>query len=132
MFHYLLVSIVASDKSVIIQILVLLYMCACVLSSFSPVLLFVTPWTIARQAPLSMGFSRREYWSRLPCPPLGDLPNPGIEPRSLIPPVLAAGFFITSTTWKPSPICIHYVIFCLFPRFYLALVFSLITVYLGL
>ena len=83
MFHYLLVSIVASDKSVIIQILVLLYMCACVLSSFSPVLLFVTPWTIARQAPLSMGFSRREYWSRLPCPPLGDLPTQGSNPGLL-------------------------------------------------
>ena len=46
-----------------------------------------TPWTIARQAPLSMGFSRQEYWNELPCPPPGDLPNPGIEPRS---PVLQA------------------------------------------
>ena len=43
----------------------------------------MTLWTIARQAPLPMGFSRQEYWSGLPCPPLGDLPNPGIEPRSL-------------------------------------------------
>ena len=42
----------------------------------------MTPWTAARQAPLSMGFSRQEYWSGLPCPPLGDLPNPGIKPRS--------------------------------------------------
>ena len=42
-----------------------------------------TPWTIARQVPLSMGFSRQEYWSGLPFPPLGDLPNPGIKPRSL-------------------------------------------------
>ena len=42
-----------------------------------------TPWTVVRQAPLSMGFSRQEYWSGLPCPPPGDLPNPGIEPRSL-------------------------------------------------
>ena len=41
-----------------------------------------TPWTVAHQAPLSMGFSRQEYWSGLPCPPPGDLPNPGIEPRS--------------------------------------------------
>ena len=41
---------------------------------------FVTLWTIARQAPLSMGFSRQEYWSGLPCRPPGDLPNPGIEP----------------------------------------------------
>ena len=41
-----------------------------------------TPWTVAHQAPLSMGFSRQEYWSWLPCPPPGNLPNPGIEPRS--------------------------------------------------
>ena len=44
--------------------------------------LFATPWTVAYQAPLSMGFSRQGYWSRLPFPSLGDLPNPGIEPRS--------------------------------------------------
>ena len=43
---------------------------------------FVTPWTIACQASLSMRFSRQEYWSGLPCPPPGDLPNPGVEPRS--------------------------------------------------
>ena len=42
----------------------------------------MTLWTVARQAPLSMGFSRQEYWSGLPCPPPGDLPNPGIKPRS--------------------------------------------------
>ena len=42
----------------------------------------MTPWTIACQVPLSMGFSRQEYWSGLPCPPPGDLPNPGVEPRS--------------------------------------------------
>ena len=47
----------------------------------------VTPWTVARQAPLSMEFSRQEYWSGLPCLPPGDLPNPGIEPRSpTLPP----------------------------------------------
>ena len=49
----------------------------------------VTPWTIARQAPLSMGFSRQEYWSGLPRPSPGDLPNPGIEPESLTSPALA-------------------------------------------
>ena len=43
---------------------------------------FVTPWTGAHQAPLSMGFSRQEYWSGLPCPSPGDLPDPGTEPRS--------------------------------------------------
>ena len=55
---------------------------------------FVTPWTVAHQAPLSMEFSRQEYWSGLPCPPLGDLPDPGIE---LMSPALAGGFFITFT-----------------------------------
>ena len=50
--------------------------------SFSRVWLFATPWTIAHQAPLSMGFSGPEYWSGLPCPPPGDLPDPGIKPMS--------------------------------------------------
>ena len=52
--------------------------------SFSHAWLFVTPWTAVCQAPLSRGFSREEYWSGLPCPPPGDLPNPGIKPRSPI------------------------------------------------
>ena len=64
--------------------------------------LFVTLWTIACQAPLSMGFSRQEYWSGLPCPPPGDLSNPGIEPASLTSPVLAGGFFNTKPPRKPS------------------------------
>jgi len=51
--------------------------------------LFVSPWTVALQAPLSMGFSRQEYWSEWPCPPPGDLPNPGIKPGSLTSPELA-------------------------------------------
>ena len=51
--------------------------------SLSRVRLFVTPWAEAHQAPLSMGFSRQEYWSELPRPPPGDLPDPGIEPMSL-------------------------------------------------
>ena len=55
----------------------------CVHSSFSRVRLFATPWTVARQAPLSMGFSRQEYWSGLLCPPAGDLPNQETEPTSL-------------------------------------------------
>ena len=62
--------------------------------------LFATLWTIARQAPLSLGFSRQEYWSRLPFPPPEYLPNPGIEPMSLPFPALAGEFFTTSTTWK--------------------------------
>ena len=59
-----------------------------------------TLWTVACQAPLSMGFSRQEYWSGLPCPPPGDLPDPGIEPRSLTSPPLAGGFFTTAATWE--------------------------------
>ena len=72
----------------------------CVLSRFSHIQLFVTPWTIAHQAPLSMGFSRQEYWSRLPSSPPGDLPNPGIKLESLSSPALADRFFTTSTTWE--------------------------------
>ena len=56
------------------------------------------------QPPLSMGFSRQEYWSGLPCPPPGDLPNPGIEPVSLMSPALAGGFFTTSATWEAPPL----------------------------
>ena len=52
------------------------------LSCFSRIQLFVTLWTVACQAPLSMEFSRQEYWNLLPCPPARDLPDPGIEPRS--------------------------------------------------
>ena len=55
--------------------------CVCV-KSLSRVRVFETPWTVVRQAPLSMGFSRQEYWSGLPFPSPGDLPNPGIEPGS--------------------------------------------------
>ena len=63
--------------------------CACVLSHFSCVQFFVTLWTIAYQAPLSMRFSRQKYWSGLPCPPPEDLPDPEIEPMSLMSPALA-------------------------------------------
>ena len=56
--------------------------CAYMLSYFSHVRLFATPWTVARQAPLSIGFSRQEYWSGVPCPPPGNLPDPGIKPAS--------------------------------------------------
>ena len=73
-------------------------LCACMLGCFSCVWLFVTPWIITHQAPLSMGFSRQEYWSGFPYPPSGDLPNLGIEPMSLMSPALAGGFFTTSTT----------------------------------
>ena len=65
-------------------------------SGTRPYLTLVTPWTEAHQAPLSMEFSRQEYWSGLLFPPPGDLPNPGIEPSSLASPALAGGFFTTS------------------------------------
>ena len=61
-------------------------------SCFSRVQLFVSPWTIAHQAPLSVGFSREEFWSELPCPPPGDLPDPEIKPTSLGSPALAGRF----------------------------------------
>ena len=70
------------------------------LSRFTHVRLFVTPQTAAHQAPLSMRFSRQEYWNGLPCPPPGDLPDPRMEPTSLRSPALAGEFFTTSTTWE--------------------------------
>ena len=82
---------------------------ACVLSNFSPVQLSAMLWTVAHQSPLPMGLSRQEYWSRLPCPPSGHLPYPGIEPTTLMslnPPTLAGRFFITSTIWEAPHI--HY------------------------
>ena len=80
------------------------------LSLFSSVRLFAIPWTEAHQASLSMGVSRQEYWSGLPFPPPGDLPNPGIQPVSLMSPALAGRFFTTSTTWYPlfSLLCSFY------------------------
>ena len=62
--------------------------------------LFATLWAVARQAPLSRGFSRQQHWSGLPCPPPEDLPDPGIEPSSFMTPALAGGFFTTSATWE--------------------------------
>ena len=59
-----------------------------------------TQWTVARQAPLSIGLSRQEYWNGLPGPPPEDLPNPGIKPTFLTAPALAGEFFTTSATWE--------------------------------
>ena len=69
---------------------------------FSHVQLFETLWTVARQASLSMGFSRQEYWSGSLYPPPGDLSDTGVEPASLTFPTLAVKFFTTSTTWGNS------------------------------
>ena len=60
----------------------------------------MTPLAMACQVPLSMGFSRHEYWHVLPCPPSRDLPKPGIEPESLMSPALAGGFFTARATWE--------------------------------
>ena len=69
-----------------------------VVKSLSRVQIFVTPWTVAHQFPLFMGFPRQEYWSGLPFPSPGDLPNPGIRPAS---PTLADRFFTTELPGKP-------------------------------
>ena len=69
--------------------------CVCTLRPISHVQLFATLWTVACQAPLLMEFSRQEHWSGLPCPPPGDLPDPGAEPASLTFPALAGRFFTT-------------------------------------
>ena len=76
--------------------------------SLSRVRLFATPWTVAYQAPPSMGFSRQEYWSGVPFPAPGDLPNPGIEPTSLASPALARGFFTTDATWEAQQVSYRY------------------------
>ena len=73
-------------------------------SCFIHVQFFATLWTIALQAPLSMGFSKQEYWSGFPFPSPGNLPNPGIEPMPLASPALAGRFFTTSTTWEGSSV----------------------------
>ena len=66
----------------------------------SHVQVFVVPWAVAHKAPLSMEYSRQEYWNGLPFPTPGNLPDPEIQPASLGSPALADGFFITSTPWE--------------------------------
>ena len=68
-------------------------MCACSV--------FAAPWTVVFQAPVSLGFSRQEYWDRLPFPTSSDLPDPGIRPASVASPALAGRFFITVPPGKP-------------------------------
>ena len=78
-------------------------LCLCLVTNSHPPL--ATPWTVAHQAPLSMEFSRQEHWSGLPCPPPGDLPNPGIEPVCLMSLALAGEFFTTEPPAKPTAYC---------------------------
>ena len=86
-------------------LVIIIYICVWT-QLLSHVWLFVTPCPVAHQAPLSTGFSRHEYWSTLPFPPPGDLPNPRNEPESLASPELAGGFFTTRITWE-APIYIN-------------------------
>ena len=78
------------------------------LSHFSHVQLFATLWTVVLQAPLSMEFSMQEHWSRLPCPPPGNLPDPGTESASLMSLALAGGFFTTSNPWEAQKYDTYY------------------------
>ena len=80
-------------------------MCA---QSLSCIQLFVTLWTVARQAPLSMEFSRQEYWSRLPFPPPGDLRDPKIEPTSPVSPALQADTLLLNHQGSPK---VHHFLF---------------------
>ena len=77
-------------------------MCVLCAQLFSHVRLFVTLWSIVLQTPLSMGFSSQQYWSRLPFPPPGDLPDRGIEPVSPWSPALTGRFFTTEPPGKPQ------------------------------
>ena len=70
------------------------------LSHFSHVGFFTTLGTVAPQIPLSMGFSRQEYWSGVPCPSPADLPEPGIKPAYLMSPAMTGGLFTTSAAWE--------------------------------
>ena len=78
----------------------LVCVCMCVLSHFSRVWPCVTLWSVTCQAPLSMGFSRKEYWRGVSRPPPGDLSDPGVKPTSFLSPALAGMFFTASATWE--------------------------------
>ena len=98
-------------------------LCVCVsvcvrAQSLSSIDLFVTPWTIACQAPLFVGFPRQEYWSGLSFPPPGDLPDPGIEHVSPVSTALANGFNIMLPPGKPK-VCLVQILgklYCHFPE----------------
>ena len=83
-----------------------MYVRMCIHSCFSCVQLSVTLWTVAHQAPPSMGFSRQEYQSGLPCPPPGDLPDQGIEPTIYVTSWTAGRFFIHWATWEVY-VCVY-------------------------
>ena len=100
----------------------------CMLSHFSHVRFFATPWTVAYQGPWSMGFSRQEYWSGLPCPSLGDLPDPGIEPGSLhCRQILYHLNHQGSLYWK-ADVCLSF-IRCMFWKYFLLTVAHLFILF---
>ena len=89
-------------------------MCVCMYAqSFSDVQLFATPWTVACLAPLSMEFSRQEYWSGLPFPSLGDHLDPGVKLTSLASLALAGGFFTTASPGKSYQVTYMLIIFAI-------------------
>ena len=93
--------------------------CLCALNCLD---FFVTLWTVAHQALLSMGVSRQEYWSGLPCPPTGDLPDPGIKPKS---PVLASRIFTTEPPGRPYLLVYLSVYLWIYPsRYHLSMFLS--------
>ena len=102
--HFFLFVYITIDSWIPVLSAGLWHVCLCVSTraqSSSHVTLFVTLWTVVRQAPLSVGFSRQEYWSRLPFPQSGNLPNPGIEPVS---PAWAGRFWYLPLSHLGSPI----------------------------
>ena len=100
-------GLVAGDRKLLLED-AWMYIRIVMLSCFSRVQFFVTLMTVDCQAPLSVGFSRQGYWSGLPCPPPGDLPNPETEPMSLTPPAMAGGFFTTSAIWETHIHIMHW------------------------
>ena len=87
------------DKSLVMQSCHGMCVCGNLLSCVRP---FATPWTVTLQAPLSIAFSRQEYWSGLLCPRPGDRPHPGMESTSLMSAALAERFLTTSAIWEAS------------------------------
>ena len=102
-FYLLTLSLTTQECSFCeVNLVVVICMSVCMLSHFSHVQLFVTPQTVAHQAPQSMGFSRQVYWNGLPCPSPRGVPNPGIEPTSLVAPALQLKSFTTELPGKPQ------------------------------
>ena len=106
-YHGFLFSLKAEGTGVFFLNDLKVHQCQCV-QWLSCVRLFAAPWTVARQAPLSMGFSRQEYWNEVPFPSPGDLPDP-VSPMS---PALAGGFFTTSATWEAVTLCMCVCVSC--------------------